>query len=524
VWLARSIALIILRVVEVRLLIPYGVADPARWQAHAWLWMVPGAERGVPGITYATIVLAAILSWAILKDRLRSAIAFPPRWGWLRAHLISLVTLVGWSAIGHGDPSLYWTLWIWIRVALEVTALATWLAALVPPSFWFGWIRRAPEAFVTAGVFALMAKIVNHLIASPWEMTRAATFKMVGGILVAIGQEVTLSPASSEITVRDFVVRVTPSCSGLDGVAITFGLLSLYLIVYRRDLRFPLALLLLPAGVALAWILNSVRIASLVMIGTWSPSLAIDGFHSVAGWLSLSLVSCGLVLASQRLAAFRKDSLAVDSAPNPAAPFLVPMLAIIATALISRAIHPGFDLLYPARVVVVALALWHYRRELTAYAFAITPFAIAVGIVVFLGWILLARRCAPTVDAAFAAGLDRLSPPARFTWLLFRIIGATVTAPIAEELAFRGYVLRKLIADDFSAVGFDRPTWLSFVGSSILFGALHGKLIAGTLAGMAFALVLYRRAELGDSIVAHAATNILLSAWVLVTGRWCLWH
>jgi exosortase E/protease (VPEID-CTERM system) len=486
--------------------------------------MVPGIERGIAGIAYATIVLAAVLGWPILKDRLRILIATPPRWDWFSAHLVSLVALAGWSSIGNGDPSRYWTFWIWLRVALEMTTLATWLAALLPASFWVGWIRRAPEAFINAGVFALMVKLLNHLIASPWEITRAATFKMVSGILVALGQAVSLSPSTSEIAVRGFAVRVTSSCSGLDGVAVTFGLLSLYLIAYRRDLRFPTALLLLPAGVVLAWILNSVRIATLIMIGTWSPSLALDGFHSVAGWLSLSLVSCGLVLASQRLAAFRKGEFVKDSSPIPAAPFLVPTLAIIATALISRAVHPGFDLLYPARVVVAALALWHYRRQLSAFTVKITPFAIAIGLVVFLGWILLARQCATAADRAFTASLDGLSPLARFTWLLFRIVGATVTAPIAEELAFRGYLLRKLVDDDFSAVRFDRFTWLSFVGSSILFGALHGEWIAGTLAGMTFALVLYRRGELGDSIIAHAAANILLSAWVLATGRWCLWN
>jgi exosortase E/protease (VPEID-CTERM system) len=513
-----------LRAIEIRWLIPYGVADAARWQAHDWLWMVPGTERGVPGVAYAMIVLAAVLSWPILKDRLSILVAAPPRWDWLGAHLVSLIVLVGWSAIGHGDPSSDWIVRIWTRVALEMTTLATWFAALLPPSLWLEWIGRAPGAFITAGAFALMAKLLIHVIASPWELTRAATVKMVSGILVSLGQTVSLSPATSEIAVRGFAVRVTPSCSGLDGVAITFGLLALYLIVYRRDLRFPLALVLLPAGVALAWILNSVRIATLIMIGTWNPSLAIDGFHSVAGWLSLSLVSCGLVLASQRLAAFRKDALVADWTPSPAAPFLVPMLAIIATALVSRAIHPGFDLLYPARVIVAAFALWHYRHAFAGFVFRITPFALSTGILVFLGWILLARPCLPSADTAFVAGLDGLSPLIRYVWLLFRIVGATVTVPIAEELAFRGYVLRKLIADDFSVVRLDRFTWFSFLGSSILFGALHGEWIAGTLAGMAFALVLYRRGELGDSIVAHATANTLLSAWVLTTGRWCLWN
>jgi len=38
--------------------------------------------------------------------------------------------------------------------------------------------------------------------------------------------------------------------------------------------------------------------------------------------------------------------------------------------------------------------------------------------------------------------------------------------------------------DDLSPVRF---TWLSFVVSSLLFGALHGRWLAGTVAGMCYA-------------------------------------
>ncbi len=75
--------------------------------------MVPGTARGVPGIAYATIVLAAVFSRSTLKDRLQIVIATAPKWDWLGAHLASLVALVGWSAIGRGDPSTHGTFWIW---------------------------------------------------------------------------------------------------------------------------------------------------------------------------------------------------------------------------------------------------------------------------------------------------------------------------------------------------------------------------------------------------------------------------
>jgi len=96
------------------------------------------------------------------------------------------------------------------------------------------------------------------------------------------------------------------------------------------------------------------------------------------------------------------------------------------------------------------------------------------------------------------------------------VAGSVVTVPIAEELAFRGYLIRKLVSD-FASVTLGRLTWFSFLGSSILFGVLHGEWLAGTLAGMIFAVALYRRGFLSDAVLVHATTNGLLSAYVLAT-------
>ena len=81
----------------------------------------------------------------------------------------------------------------------------------------------------------------------------------------------------------------------------------------------------------------------------------------------------------------------------------------------------------------------------------------------------------------------------------------------------------QLIASEFQEVRLGRFTWFSFLFSSVIFGVLHGRWLAGTLAGMLFALALYRRGKLGDAVVAHATTNALLAAYVLATGRWALW-
>ena len=80
---------------------------------------------------------------------------------------------------------------------------------------------------------------------------------------------------------------------------------------------------------------------------------------------------------------------------------------------------------------------------------------------------------------------------------------------IPEELAFRGYLLRKLVAADFASVPFNRFTWRSFVISSAAFGVVHLSWFAGIVAGALFALAMYRRGRLSDAIAAHAIANEL---------------
>jgi CAAX prenyl protease-like protein len=96
--------------------------------------------------------------------------------------------------------------------------------------------------------------------------------------------------------------------------------------------------------------------------------------------------------------------------------------------------------------------------------------------------------------------------------------------PIAEELAFRGYLLRKLISADFAQVDFHSFTLLSFVVSSVLFGLLHQQWLAGVIAGMLFAIAMYRRGAILDAVIAHATANAMLAAYVLTTHHWSLWN
>jgi CAAX prenyl protease-like protein len=73
------------------------------------------------------------------------------------------------------------------------------------------------------------------------------------------------------------------------------------------------------------------------------------------------------------------------------------------------------------------------------------------------------------------------------------------------------------------AVPLDRFAWIPFLVSSAAFGALHGRGLAGVLAGMLYAVALYRGKSVGAPVLAHATTNALIAVYVLATGAWTLW-
>src|SRR5262245_44879851 len=98
----------------------------------------------------------------------------------------------------------------------------------------------------------------------------------------------------------DFRVVIDAPCSGYEGVGLVIAMLGFYMFAFRRDLRFPIVLALLPIGAAAIWLLNTVRLALLISIGAHvSPDIALGGFHSQAGWVLFLSVTIGFMAIAQ---------------------------------------------------------------------------------------------------------------------------------------------------------------------------------------------------------------------------------
>ena len=84
-------------------------------------------------------------------------------------------------------------------------------------------------------------------------------------------------------------------------------------------------------------------------------------------------------------------------------------------------------------------------------------------------------------------------------------------------------MMQKLTAKYYAVSGPGRVPWRAVALSSLLFGLLHGRWVAGTAAGVGYALLLTRRGRLADAVLAHMTTNALIAAVVIVQHRWALW-
>lgn len=418
--------------------------------------------------------------------------------------------------------------WVAAWAVSGLGVLALWGWAVLPGRGWRELTRRGWKDALLAVLVVAVAWAASRGSQHLWQNLADDTLAAVERVLRLFFADVRSEPARRVIGARDFTVHIAPSCSGYEGFGLVAAVIGCYLWLCRRDLRFPAALVLLPLGLTASWVLNVLRIAALIGVGAsgW-PVVAVNGFHTQAGWLAFNAIALGLILLSRSSSLFRRPQSGRESqtvrGPNPAAPLLVPLLVIVGVAMATgAAATDGIDRLYAVRILAAGLVMWAYRSSYAALGWSWSWPAVAVGLGVFGIWIGLEAAFPP--NAAVTGDPFSLPAGERTFWFVCRVLGAVVLVPMAEELAFRGYLLRCLQGAELDDDMIGRWNGFAVLVSSMLFGFLHpGRWVAGTLAGVLFAWTFYRRGRLSDAILAHAVTNAVLAAYVLATGRWELW-
>jgi exosortase E/protease (VPEID-CTERM system) len=480
-----------------------------------------------------------------IKDKLRFG------WALFWAHAVCYAAYaVGTMAVLRGsaraEPSFLFGLGCVHLAGVLLLGLAC-----IPVRAWVAMVRRTGAV----GVWACLGGLVVWLPRTPeqhllWKWTenwpvrwlQGVTYGMVRAVLGWWLPDVTGDPANFTIGSGRFVAQVNDSCSGVEGLGLILVFTGMWLWFFRREIRFPRALLLVPAALVTMWALNVLRIAALVMVGVrWGGEAAVYGFHSEAGWIAFTAVALGFSLAMLRIPWMRRDGVGGEvggagaprageaetfgeAAATPA--YLVPFLAIIAASYVSKLAFgsAGFEVLYGLRFVAAGAALWVFRGELKKLDWRFGWLGPVVGALMFAVWVSPEMWGRGAGSSGLGSALAVLPAWERLGWLAVRVTAAVVTVPIAEELAFRGYLARRLMGREFDRVAFRTLGIVPIALSSIAFGSMHGAQWAvGIVAGLAYALVLKRTGRVGEAVAAHATSNLLLAVWVLGRGDWGMW-
>jgi exosortase E/protease (VPEID-CTERM system) len=451
----------------------------------------------------------------------------PIRLGWLAAHALTLIPFALLSSqLYSASPRVpFMALAIGWHLNAAI-ALITLFAALAPLPVWARAFDRSRAVLLYAIAPALGTVLAIQWSQSLWRPAAGLTFWMTTGLLHPFLPNLVVDVPTLTVGTNRFAVTIADVCSGLEGVGLMLVFCASWLWFFRREYYFPRAFLIIPGAMILIFLLNTVRIAALVLLGDAGfARIAVVGFHSQAGWIAFNLAAFVVAITVKRSAWLNRTAAQTTRAAshyNPTAPYLMPLLAILSTGMLTHAMSAGFDYLYPVRLIAAAAVLWVYRSQYRELLWGFSWRGAAAGIAVFVVWAGVAHF--GTAPQSMPDALELASAPVRAAWIGARALAAILTVPIAEELAYRGFLMRRIATAEFESLRFSAVRWPALVISSIIFGITHGSFwLPGMLAGFAFGLVAIRTDRIGEAVFAHAIANVCIVADVLLFDQWQLW-
>ena len=481
-------------------------------------WSVFG-HVGTVGLVVILIALSAIF----LRSKANSATADADpaiRWRlvWIHGFTYIAFFLLTWLTLGRkGPPEGPAIVWIGAWLLMGISNASTIIAALLgirlgKPGVLLGSLASACIAGVASWQVGLLSQFL-------WKPLADITLHVSAILLRASFPRSAWGPEGVVLGLSDFAVRIDPPCSGFEGMGLATVLIIAYWIAFRRDLRFPNAGLLLPIGVLLAWIGNILRIFALMILGAFvNPRLAVGAFHSKAGWVMFCAIALTVGSLGRRSQFFsRTAELKSELSENPNAAFLMPLVVLVATALVTGLLATTYDRIYALRLITAAAVLFAFRRYYRELSWGWSWYPCLFGALVALMWIAIPGQKANPIRFE-AAGQN-----ASAGWLVLRALGSITIVPICEELAFRGFLLRWIVSRDFTRVSFKTLAPFAVLVSSLAFGLLHPRWIIASLAGVAYAVVQFRTGRVWDAVIAHGVSNAIIAIWVITTGDFTYW-
>lgn len=214
--------------------------------------------------------------------------------------------------------------------------------------------------------------------------------------------------------------------------------------------------------------------------------------------------------------------------------YTIPFAVLIVLLVVRPYLGISPLLTQPLRALAVLAAILVFSRGVIRPRPAWPVSSVLLGLAVFVIWV------APDVlfpgyrhfwlfdNALVRTSTSNLPAPALRSgaWFVcFRLAGSILLVPIAEELFWRAWLMRRLISPRFEKVPLGTYSAEAFWLTAVLFASEHGAYWdVGLAAGILYNWWMIRTRSLADCILAHAATNAALAAYVLLAHQWQYWN
>ena len=227
----------------------------------------------------------------------------------------------------------------------------------------------------------------------------------------------------------------------------------------------------------------------------------------------------------------------------PEIPRALPFLLFVVLGSLQGKLFDGSEYwIYAAKTLLVGGMLWVLRGYLAEMKWAFSWEALAIGTGIAMLWIGI-DGLVPTLSELWDRSTGLITgvkpkpsepeppwsplvffadnPALAWCFIALRVLGRSLVVPPLEEVFYRSFFYRSIAGARFNEVplGWWHPT--AFVVTSLVFGLAHpGQWLPAIICGAAYQLLVIRKRRLGDAMLAHATTNLLISAYAITTGQW----
>ncbi|MFM9024342.1 MAG: CAAX prenyl protease-related protein [Planctomycetaceae bacterium] len=193
--------------------------------------------------------------------------------------------------------------------------------------------------------------------------------------------------------------------------------------------------------------------------------------------------------------------------------------------------YSAYPVIYALRLAATLAALVWVQKPLLAWLGRPTWWPPLVGLALVIPWVALATLQRQAGWATFLGERSAFDPfqafgagtPTAWAFLALRGLGLVIVVSIVEELFLRGFLMRYVVDENFTKVPFGLLVTASAAACAVYAVATHPAEAVAAVGWFAVVsgIAAATRKPI-DCILTHAATNLALGIYVLMTGEWWL--